>query len=219
MGKEKEIVLDVDSLSEWCNEIDARKEGKELQEIVIALKETMRKNNLVSLAAPQIGYNRRVLCLRFGKDDYRTFVNPAIENNTGITFSREKCASIPEKEFIIPRFSNVKFFFTTPLGKIESAKLSGVAAFRFQHSLDHLNGMLVSDIGLEIDELFDQASEEEQNELLRMYAEALDLRQKELEKEVAQDPELSQLDDAIKFISSVKDGTTKLDMETERKLD
>lgn len=211
MNHVKEIIKDSAVLSDWSTEIDTQKENKLVQEIVLALKATMRANDLQSLSAPQIGYNRRIICLRFGKDDYRTFINPAIENNSNITMSRETCSSIPDKTFIIPRFTKIKFYFTTPLGKVESGTLVGRAAFVFQHAVDHLNGSLVEDIGLEIDELFDSATEEERSEVLRMYAESLDLRQKALQEEINADTDLKQLDDAIKFITSVKDGSTILE--------
>lgn len=207
----KSIITDVKELSDWSVEIDTRKEGKLLQEIVLALKETMRENKLESLSAPQIGYKRRVLCIKFGDNDYRTFINPAIENNVGITMSRETCTSIPGKTFIIPRFNKIKFFFTTPLGKVESANLAGRAAYVFQHALDHLNGMLVEDIGLEIDEMFDNATDEEREEVIKMYAESLDIRMKELHEEIQNDSELHDLDDAIKFIRSVGDRETILE--------
>lgn len=211
MNYVKEIITDESKLSDWSVEIDTRKEGKLTQEIVVALKETMRANNLISLSAPQIGYNKRIICLKFGKNDYRTFVNPVIENNSGITMSRESCSSIPEKEYIIPRFGKIKFWYTSPLGKVNGATLVGKAAYVFQHAVDHLNGSLVSDIGLEIDELFDNATTEEQEEVLKMYAESLDLRMKELQMEIEKDKELSDVNDAIKFINSVKDGSTILD--------
>lgn len=207
----KEIVTDETLLSEWSVEIDPKKEGKLSQEIVLALKATMRENNLQSLSAPQIGYNKRIVCLRFGDNDYRTFINPVIENNSNITMSREKCSSIPGKEYIIPRFTKLKFFFVTPLGKIESATLVGRAAQVFQHSLDHLNGMLVSDIGLEIDYMFDEATDEEREEILKMYMESLDMRQKELQKEIDEDTELKSITDAVEFINSVNDGSTVLE--------
>ena len=207
----KDIITDVETLSSWSVEIDTRKESKLMQEIILALKETMRANNLVSLAAPQIGYNKRILCLRFGEKDYRTFINPMIENNTSLTMSREKCSSIPDKEFVIPRFAKIKFYFTTPMGKVEACSLAGMAAIRLQHAIDHLNGMLISDIGLEIDELFDQATDEEREEVLRMYAESLDIRQQELDKIIEKDEELKEVNDAIKFMQSVKDGTTTVE--------
>ena len=207
----KNIITDAAALGEWCVEIDTRKEGKLLQEIILSLKATMRANDLVSLSAPQIGYNRRVLCMKFGKSDYRTFINPLVENNTGFQFARETCSSIPGKTFVIPRFNNVKLYFTTPLGKVESTKLSGMSAWKFQHCLDHLNGMLSSDIGLEIDEMFDNATDEERAEVLRMYAESLDVRQKDLEAEISENKELSDINNASKFIASVKTGETILD--------
>lgn len=210
MSEAKQIITDIDQLSEWSIEINPQKEGKLTQEIILALKTTMRENNLISLSAPQIGFNRRIFCIKFGKNDYRTFINPAIENNSGITMHRETCSSIPDKEFIIPRFNKIRFYFITPMSKIESATLAGNAAYIFQHCMDHLNGMLVSDIGLEIDELFDAATEEEREQLLVMYAESLDLRQKQLDKEISETPELTELNDAIKFINSVNDGSTVL---------
>lgn len=212
MNKEKTIITDAATLSEWCSEINPHKDGKETQEIVLALKSTMRKNDLTSLSAPQIGYKRRIFCIKFGKNDYRTFINPAIENNSGITMSREKCTSIPDKEFIIPRFNKIHFYYLTPMNKVESANLAGRAAYIFQHCMDHINGLLVSDIGLEIDELFDNATDEEREEVLRMYAESLDIRQKQLEKEIEETSELQDINNAIKFINSVKDGSTVLDV-------
>ena len=207
----KNIITDEALLSDWSAEIDTRKEGKLLQEIILALKATMKANDLVSLTAPQIGYNKRVLCMRFGKNDYRTFINPLIENNTNFQFARETCSSIPGKTFVMPRFNNVKLFFTTPLGKVESTKLTGMSAWKFQHCLDHLNGMLTSDIGLEIDEMFDNATDEERAEVLQMYAESLDIRAKEMQEMIKSDKDLADIDNAAKFIASVKTGETILD--------
>lgn len=212
-----EVITSPEQLSEWATEIDPVKEGKLAQEIILALKSTMREKGLLSLSAPQIGYNRRIFCLRFGKEDYRTFINPVIENNMNVTMSRETCSSIPDKEFMIPRFAKIKVIFMNPLGKILSNTLTGKAAEVFQHCLDHLNGVLVSDIGLELDELFDNATVEEQEEVIKMYIESLDLQQKELQKQIQEDKELKDLDDAIKFIASVKDGSTVLDTTVDNK--
>lgn len=211
MDNIKEVLTDEESLTQWSVEIDPKKEGKLTQQIVIDLKKTMKANNLITLAAPQIGYNRRIICVKFGENDYRSFVNPAIVNNSNIEFARETCSSIPNKTFVIPRFNKIELYFTTPMGDIKSTKQFGFAAHKIQHAIDHLNGSLVSDIGLEIDELFDNATQEEREEVLKMYAESLDLRQKALEKEIEEDPDLKQIVDAEKFITSVKSGETKLE--------
>lgn len=213
----KEIITDRALLEDWAIEIDPSKDGKLTQEIILALKATMRENGLESLTAPQIGYNRRVFCIKFGENDYRTFINPIIENNSTITMSRETCSSLPDKTYILPRFGKVVFYYTTPLSKVERATLVGRAAYVFQHALDHLNGMLIDDIGLEIDELFDQATDEEREEVIKMYAESLDIRLKQLNEEIAADEQLSQVNDAIKFIRSVNDGSTVLEKATEEK--
>ena len=213
----KEIITERANLEEWSVEIDPQKDGKRTQEIILALKGTMREQDLYYLTAPQIGYNNRIFCIRFGSNDYRTFINPSVENNVGMTMARECCNSIPDKEFIIPRFSKIKFYYLTPLGKVESATLAGKAAQVFQHCLDHLNGLLVDDIGLEIDEMFNNATEEEQAEVLRMYAESLDIRQKELNKQIQEDKELKDINDAIDFIASVKDGSTKIEFKDTKK--
>jgi hypothetical protein len=72
--------------------------------------------------------------------------------------------------------------YQTPLGKIESKQFMGAAAKVFQHEMDHLDGLLLSDIGLEIDELFDNATEEERMEVINMYLDSLDIKQKEIDK-------------------------------------
>lgn len=207
----KRILTDDTELSDWSVEIDPVKNGKLAQEIIIALKNTMREAELISLTAPQIGYKYRIFCLKFGENDFRTFINPAVENNVDMSIVKETCSSRPDKKYIIPRFSKVKFYYTTPLGKIESATLVGKAAAVFQHCMDHLNGLLVSDVGLEIDDDFEEASTEDQEAIISMYLESLDLRQKELAEEIESDEDLSKLNDAIKFIASVKDGSTQLD--------
>ena len=77
--------------------------------------------------------------------------------------------------------------------------------------MDHLNGLLLEDVGLEIDELWDKATDDERAEVLKAYAESLDIKEKELKKEIAEDKELHDIDEASKFINSVKSGETKLD--------
>ena len=67
----KEIIRDIDSLGDRSEEIDPKKEGSLLQEIVLSLKQTMKDNDIVSLSAPQIGYNKRVFCVKIGRASCR----------------------------------------------------------------------------------------------------------------------------------------------------
>ena len=204
----KEIITDLNELGEWSEVIDPRKEGKLCQQITGELKATMRANDLIYLTAPQIGYKRRIFCVKFGKNDYRTFINPSISNNVGFTFARETCASIPGKTYIRPRFNSIEIIYYTPMGKIESRKVVGLSAQIINHCVDHLDGLILSDIGLEIDEMFDNATDEEREEVLRAYMDALDLQQKALDEEIKNNEELSKLSEAVDFLESVRKGET-----------
>ena len=198
-------------LSERAVEIDLRTQNKEAREIISEIKKTMREKGLTSLSAPAIGYSRRIFCIDFKDKEIKTFINPIIVNAKGIQLSREKCTSIPGKEYIRPRNSEIDVMFQNPLSKPISRKLIGLAAIVFQHEMDHIDGLLLSDVGLEIDEDFDNASEEERQEVVEAYLDSLDLMHKEINKEIEEDKELKQIDDARKFMTSVYKGETKLE--------
>ena len=207
-------ILTIDSneleLSERAIEIDIKTQNKLMREIVSALKHTIEAKNIVSLSAPAIGYNRRIFCIKFD-NEIKTFINPIIMNQKGIQLSKEICTSIPGKTFIRPRNNDITVMYQKPAGAIETRHLVGLAAIVFQHELDHLEGLLLSDIGLEIDADFDNASEEEQNEVIDFYLESLDLKRKELDKEIQSNEDLKQLQDGIKFMESVYKGETQIE--------
>ena len=208
----KEIITDVEQLSERCDEIDTRKENKLMREIILDLKQTLRENPTgVGLSANQIGYDKRIFVINFN-GDIRSFVNPIISNVKGFTLNRESCLSLPGKSYIRPRHNEIQVIYQTPLGKTESRKIVGLAAYVFQHELDHLDGLTLADIGLEVGEDFDNASEEERNEILKMYLDSLDIKQKEIEKQVEEDKDLKQTSDAIKFMEEVQKGNVQLEV-------
>ena len=70
---------------------------------------------------------------------------------------------------------------------------------------------MLSDIGLEIDADFDNASEDERNEVIDFYLESLDLKRKELDKEIESNEDLKQLQDGIRFMESVYKGETQIE--------
>lgn len=207
----EDIVTDYEALSQRCVEFDLVKANADVQSITLKLKNTIRANEgMLGLSANQLGYNKRILCLNFD-GNIRTFVNPIITNVSGLELSRERCHSLPEKEFIRTRHSKINVTYQTPLGKIESVEFVGVAAKVFQHHIDHLDGLLLSDVSLEIDELFDQATDEERQEVIDMYLDSLDLTAKQIEQEIENDPEAKQMAEAIKFMNSVESGETEIE--------
>lgn len=205
-----DIITDVEKLSIRADEVDVRKDNKQMREITVALKNTVREHNLLSLTATQIGFEKRIFVINFN-GDIRTFINPMIMNVKGFELSRETCSSIPGKTFIRPRHNDIQIMYQTPLGKIESKQFMGAAAKVFQHCIDHLDGLLLSDIGLEIDEMFDNATEEERAEVINMYLDSLDIKQKEVDKEVQTDKELKEIADGIEFMEKVKKGEVQIE--------
>lgn len=208
----KDIITDEVVLSERAEEIDTLHDSQLLQEITKYLKRTLRKrDDLFALSAPAIGYNKRVFCMKFENDQIKTFINPVIESYSpnGMQLSREKCSSLPGKEYIRVRNNDIRVMYQRPTGEAESNRLLGKAALVFQHEMDHLEGVLISDIGLEVIPEFDEATDEERSEVIKEYLDSLDIRLKQTNDEIQNDPELKQIDDATKFMTGVLTGEIK----------
>ena len=95
------IIIDVEKLSvpseplTFLSETGAQTE--EGNEIINKIKEVMENDpTLLALAAPQIGINKRIFCLRFS-DQIKTFINPIITKKKGLNIVIETCASMPGK--------------------------------------------------------------------------------------------------------------------------
>ena len=217
----KPIITDLCELDSFgrSEEVQLNEDNKLIREITANIKRTMRKNNLVSLSAPAIGYNKRIFCADFSDQEIKTFINPLVTRAEGIDLTREVCSSIPGKEFIRPRNSLIEVMYQTPLGKIKSRIFKGLAAHVIQHEIDHLDGITLADIGLEIEDDFNNATDEERFEIINMYLDSLDLTKSELEKDFTQDENLKKEYEADKFVELLAQGkieVTELQAEKER---
>lgn len=217
----KPIITDLCELDSFgrSEEVQLNEDNKLIREITANIKRTMRKNNLVSLSAPAIGYNKRIFCIDFSDQEIKTFINPLVTRAEGIELTREVCSSIPGKEFIRPRNSLIEVMYQTPLGKIKSRIFKGLAAHVIQHEIDHLDGITLADIGLEIEDDFNNATDEERFEIINMYLDSLDLTKSELEKDFTQDETLRKEYEADKFVELLAQGkieVTELQAEKER---
>lgn len=206
----KTVITDYEAYNDRADEIDLRKEGKLAQQTIVDLKQTMKHYNYACLAAPHIGVNKRIICINF-KGDIRTFCNPLMTGSEGFELSREKCPALSNKEYIRPRQNKVTIMYQNPMGKVVSQTFSGLAARVMQYGIDILDGLLLSDVGLELDENWDKATEEQRDEILGLYLESLDIKRKDIKKVIEDDPEAKQMMDAIEFMESVQKGDTKLD--------
>ena len=212
-----EYITDIEELVQSSIEIDTKKDNKKMREIITELKYRIGKDNLTALSAPQIGEKYRIFCIKFtekkGKkasETIKTFINPIVTGIKGIVVDREADICIPNKQFIIVRNNELSLLYQNPLGNNLSQKFSGKSSAVVQLMMDHLDGVLLTDLGLEIDEKFDEASEEEKNELIEAYLNSLDVYKKQVDEEIENNKELKSMQDAVKFIQSVRNGETKL---------
>lgn len=205
------ISKDVAKLSQRSDEIDVRQEFKRVSEIIRDVKDTLRANkDLTALSASQLGHFDRIFCIDFN-NDIRTFINPVITKTEGFKFVRERNPSIPDKEFIVPRSETIYAVYQRGDGTPESNKFEGPAAEIFQQQIDMLDGVLISDFGLEILPAFDSASDEEKEQLLKEYMKFLKHRHETINEEVEKDPDLKKIVDGAKFINAVVNGEVELE--------
>ena len=104
----------------------------------------------VGIAAPQVGLNRRLICVqRFDKpgEPFGVYPNARLDSLWGnIVPGPEGCLSIPGWAGMVPRYTNVIVSYTDPatLEKVREA-VEGFTAVIFQHEIDHLDGVLYID--------------------------------------------------------------------------
>ena len=204
------IITDTEKLIERCEEINIEKNKVLVREVIRNLKETIEENNLRGLAANQIGYSCRIMCLRYDNKIVE-YINPIIVEMSGFGFAQENCSSIPSKTYLRPRYSSIKVVYQDKKGNMQSKQLIGLASQMFQHEIDHLDGMLISDIGLEIDDDFNKASDEEKDEIILEYSKYLDKLQEKYQEEINNDSDLKQMSDAIEFMKQVQKGEVQVE--------
>lgn len=210
-----EIVTDLEKFTERADEISLDEDRKLAFRIAGELKRAVLDNGLQALSAPQLGYPYRLLCIRFqtksSTPDVRVYINPIISHTKGFTLVRQKDVSLPGREFIHPRSTEINMMYQTLEGGSFISTFTGAVAFQLQQEVDLLDGMTLETIGLEVDELFDTASEEEKNELLEAYLKAVDEYKSKLEAEIKENPDLSAINNAAKFMSQVENGEIRIE--------
>jgi peptide deformylase len=118
----------------------------ELNELITDMWETMYASKGVGLAAPQIGFGKRVsvIDISVGEDESKKLViiNPEIMSAEGKQIGEEGCLSIPGFREPVTRSNKVTVRAQNEKG--ETIELSGeeLLARAFEHEIDHLNGVL-----------------------------------------------------------------------------
>ncbi len=113
---------------------------------------TAMQSQGVGLAAPQVGLARRVIAVqRFDQagEPFRLYPNVYIvKSSEERQPSIEGCLSIPDQRVIRWRSQWVKIAYVDEqTGHPRQDSVSGYTAIIFQHEIDHLDGLLCTDVG------------------------------------------------------------------------
>ena len=124
--------------------------GKEEQQLMDDMLETMYAANGIGLAAIQIGVPKRIIVMDISKDENkkepRYFVNPVIQNKDKIkSIYEEGCLSVPNQFAEIERPKNCDIEYLDYNGNKQLLKAEGLLATCIQHEMDHLEGILFID--------------------------------------------------------------------------
>ena len=110
------------------------------------MTETMRHAEGVGLAAPQVGVLRRVVVVECVPGEVIELIDPVIVESSGLQRTREGCLSLPGKCGITERPMKVTVEATDRNGNRFTVSGNGLLAKAFCHELDHLDGILYSDV-------------------------------------------------------------------------
>ena len=107
--------------------------------------ETMRAEQGVGLAAPQIGILRRLFVVEIEEIGLHVVINPEIIEQNGEQTDYEGCLSVPGKSGKVKRPDYVKLQYMDLEGNDQILEAEGFFARAICHENDHLNGILYID--------------------------------------------------------------------------
>lgn len=131
-----------------------------IETIVSGLTKVMLENDLIGIAAPQIGVSERIFLTQLRttrarkkvksneKNELKVFINPEIVGfSEELVEMWEGCGSVAESNFFVPvirpKFVSVRAFDKN--GREFTITTDGLLARVIQHEFDHLEGILFID--------------------------------------------------------------------------
>jgi peptide deformylase len=118
-----------------------------IQKLLGDLADTMYDAEGVGIAAPQIGISKRVIVVDVGDEHgLIEMVNPEIVQSEGEQLGPEGCLSIPGIMGDVSRKKKITVTGLDRNGKSITIVAEDFLARAFQHEVDHLNGILFTDL-------------------------------------------------------------------------
>ena len=143
MGLRK-ILTDKDpALHKVCKPVE--KFDRRLHKLLDDMAETMYQANGVGLAAPQVGILRRVVVVDTG-EEILELVNPTLLETSGEQIGPEGCLSVPGKYGQVKRPYYAKVRAQDRNGNWFEAEGEALIGRCFCHELDHLDGIVYTEV-------------------------------------------------------------------------
>lgn len=123
-----------------------------LRELIQDMHDTMKEKGGVGIAAPQIGFNLRVIIFGFEKSNrypneapvpFTILINPTIEILSDEKLEGwEGCLSVPGLRGLVPRYQCIQYRGFDIDGVLITRRAENFHARVVQHECDHLDGIL-----------------------------------------------------------------------------
>jgi len=140
----RKILTDKDpALHKICKPVE--KFDWRLHKLLNDMADTLAEANGVGLAAPQVGILRRVVIVDTG-EEILELVNPTILETSGEQEGPEGCLSVPGKYGLVKRPYIAKVRAQDRYGEWFEAEGEELIARCFCHELDHLDGIVYTQV-------------------------------------------------------------------------
>ncbi len=118
---------------------------KKLHTLLDDMRETLIESGGVGLAAPQVGILRRVVLVDTG-EEILELINPTLVETDGEQEGPEGCLSVPGKYGLVKRPYYAKVRAQDRSGAWYEAEGEELIARCFCHELDHLDGIIYTEV-------------------------------------------------------------------------
>ena len=116
-----------------------------LHKLLDDMRETLIDSNGVGLAAPQVGFLRRVVLVDNG-EEVLELVNPTLVETDGEQVGAEGCLSVPGKYGLVKRPYYAKVRAQDRDGNWFEVEGEELIARCFCHEIDHLDGIVYTEV-------------------------------------------------------------------------
>ena len=146
MGLRKILTYKNPALHKVCKPVTAFDD--KLFKLLDDMKETLIDSGGVGLAAPQVGILRRVVVVDVGGEEPELLeqVNPEMVETDGEQYGAEGCLSVPGKYGLVKRPNYAKVRAQDRSGEWFEAEGEELIARCFCHELDHLDGIVYTEV-------------------------------------------------------------------------